>query len=583
MKAKWLDNLIPLHTRYLGIQYAGWKPTKFADENLGCILYSDVYVPMPDGVRLSADIYTPKKKGRYPSIVQFSAYNRDLHTVGMPTGTNEIGSPPNFTNRGYNVVVLTARGVGRSEGQLRYWQCDEEVDDHFHAIQWVSEQSWCDGQIALFGSSYYGMSQVNVAVKEPPALKAFFANEVCTDYFRHVFHYAGLSANSFMSLWAGSNFTEKNIKRYIAPWKRALLSHFINHSWTSKLGHTFINYIYHNLKDHYVAKEALPFYEHILFDLNTREENVAHGPFQALKNIHIPFVVVQNRTDIALHQFGAYDLFEHSATPENKKWLIINRPEYELPVLEWQLEAAAFFDYIIKGLDNGYQQRLPVRYWVDGEERFEGSTTFPPENTAKEKWYFSPNALSKTVPEESDETWVNVPPNADIVKNINNMAAQTLEYELTVDKTFKVAGPVTMHLKFSCNEIDSFVVVRVDRIESSGKSSFLTMGHIRAATRSLYENYSSKCEVALDTSIHQPLQRGVPVLLSFSLMPTAALFKKGDKMVISIGSRTDYVSPTPKEGIIAPQFQTPFYFCRNKIYYGSETYIEFNVEKGQVL
>ncbi|SPX62705.1 hydrolase CocE/NonD family protein [Legionella feeleii] len=175
-----------------------------------------------------------------------------------------------------------------------------------------------------------------------------------------------------------------------------------------------------------------------------------------------------------------------------------------------------------------------------------------------------------------------MPPNADIVKNMNNMAAQTLEYEFTVDKTFKVAGPVTMHLKFSCNEIDSFVVVRVDRIDSSGTSSFLTMGHIRAATRSLYENYSSKCEVALDTSIHQPLQRNVPVLLCFSLMPTAALFKKGDKVVISIGSRTDYVSPTPKEGIIAPQFQTPFYFCRNTIYYGSETYIEFNVEKGQV-
>ena len=102
--------------------------------------------------------------------------------------------------------------------------------------------------------------------------------------------------------------------------------------------------------------------------------------------------------------------------------MIINRPEYELSVLEWQLEAAAFFDYIIKGLDNGYQQRLPVRYWVDGEEKFAGSTTFPPQNTAKEKWYFSPNALSKTVPEESDETWVNVPPNADIVKNIQGYA-----------------------------------------------------------------------------------------------------------------------------------------------------------------
>ena len=52
--------------------------------------------------------------------------------------------------------------------------------------------------------------------------------------------------------------------------------------------------------------------------------------------------------------------------------MILAPPPYELPVYAWQLEAIAFFDHILRGTGNGYGEQPPVRYWLDGEERFVG-------------------------------------------------------------------------------------------------------------------------------------------------------------------------------------------------------------------
>ena len=97
MSAFW-DNLIPLRPSLSGMQLAGWDPKGAAMRGLGCRLLADQRVPVGDGVSLSADVYVPKAAGRYPAVVQFAAYCKELHTAGVPTGSNEIGSPPAFTD-----------------------------------------------------------------------------------------------------------------------------------------------------------------------------------------------------------------------------------------------------------------------------------------------------------------------------------------------------------------------------------------------------------------------------------------------------------------------------------------------------
>ena len=97
--------------------------------------------------------------------------------------------------------------MGRSGGTQNVFLSPEDVDDHERAIAWAAAQPWCDGRVALFGTSYYGMTQPLVAVRRPPALKAFFCNEICTDYFRHLAQFGGVFNLYFCSLWMGANFT----------------------------------------------------------------------------------------------------------------------------------------------------------------------------------------------------------------------------------------------------------------------------------------------------------------------------------------------------------------------------------------
>ena len=65
-------------------------------------------------------------------------------------------APPVFTDRGYAHVIVSRRGMGRSGGAEVVLSQRQDVDDHAQVIQWAAAQPWCDGQVVLFGTSYYG-------------------------------------------------------------------------------------------------------------------------------------------------------------------------------------------------------------------------------------------------------------------------------------------------------------------------------------------------------------------------------------------------------------------------------------------
>jgi uncharacterized protein len=223
-KTRFRDNVIPLKGGLFGPQLAGWTPRSAVHERMGCRLYADQMIPVEDSIALAADVYTPKKPGRYPAIIAYSAYCTQLQSTGAPTGTNETGSPPVFTDRGYAHVIVARRGMGRSQGESTAYFNDQDVEDHAKVIAWAAAQPWCDGQVVLFGTSYYGIVQPQVATLQPPALKGFFSIEMCTDYFRHIVMFGGAPQNDFLALWNGANFTDFQFKLRVPPFTRALMS-----------------------------------------------------------------------------------------------------------------------------------------------------------------------------------------------------------------------------------------------------------------------------------------------------------------------------------------------------------------------
>ncbi|QNK02213.1 CocE/NonD family hydrolase [Dyella telluris] len=589
-KPRFRDNLVPLRADHSGHQLAGWQPSAKAMEGLGCQILADQRVPVAPDVALAADVYLPRKAGRYPAILAFGAYTKELHSAGVPAGTNEVGCPPVFTDRGYAHVIVTRRGMGQSDGTFDVFFNDQEVSDHEATIAWVAAQPWCNGEVVMYGTSYYGCVQANVAVRQPPALKAFFTHEMCTDYFRHIAMYGGTPNNEFLSLWLGSNFTDQVIGLRVPPLTRALVSQVLNSPlkkfWWPRFK-KMIRKIMVNFTTKTPTLEARRVFANFLIDGKTRASNrMPAGPYASLDRIDVPFVVVQNEAMWNLHQFGSYDLWQHASTPPDRKWLIIGEASYQLPAYEWQQEALAFFDHVLRNTPNGYVDQPHVRYWLKGADRFQGDDAFPATGAVRRRLYLQQrgddrdmHALATEAPANGATSWAAVPLGAITTGGFDDVANQTLSFAWLAAQDTEFAGAVTARLRFSCNEIDSHVVARLSHVSAAGAETLLSMGMIRPARRRLDPSRGSRCEIAMDTDVVEPLVPGEPVTLEFSLTPAPVLVRQGEQLRLSVASRTDLLRSDQSHDHAHFDCQVPPYFSRNTIHCGEDSYVELDEVK----
>lgn len=584
-KAKFWNNVVPLRASLEGPQLAGWVPGPPARQGLGCVLHADLMIPVADGVALAADVYTPKQQGRYPVVLMYSAYSKELQASGAPTGTNEIGSAPVFTDRGYVHMTVARRGMGRSQGESILFFSDSDVQDHAAVIAWAAEQPWCDGNVVLFGTSYYGITQVQVAATQPPALKAFFSIEMCTDYFRQIVMFGGAPQTDFLTLWMGANFTDGQFRLRVPPLARALASQVLNSRlrrlWWPQVRKRMVR-IQDGFKTRTPSKPMRELFANWVLDGKTRGSNsVPAGPSKDLAKIVVPFVVVQNPGHFNLHQFGAYDLFENAGTRPDRKWMIIGHAEYELPAYHWQLEALAFFDHILFGAANGYASQAPVRYWTQGADEFRQAGGFPIPGSESLRFFLASNGSDASMHrlcgepgETGSNRWAAVPLGATKVPGFDEVANQLLSYEAVIDADIELSGPITANLKFSCNEIDSHVVSRLGRVDRAGVFHLLSMGTIRPACRTIDIERSTSVEIAMDIDVPRPLTPGEPVLLRFSLTPRPVVLKAGERLRFDVASRTDLLRSNVSNGHAQFDMQVPPYFSRNALHYGPDCYVE---------
>lgn len=581
------DNLIPLKGGLSGPQLAGWTPGPPARSGLGCRMLADEPIEVAPAISLAADVYLPKTPGRYPAVIAFAAYSKELQAAGVPAGNNETGSPPVFTDRGYAHVLVARRGMGRSEGEDAVFLNDTDVTDHAKVIQWASEQDWCDGQVVLFGTSYYGLTQLQVARLRPPALKGFFAIETCTDYFRHIAMFGGAPQPDFFALWMGANFTPFQFRLHVPPLARALTSHITNSPlkrfWEPLLKKR-MSRIMKGFERLEPARQTREIFAALMLDGKTRATSaLPTGPSGGLDAIEAPFVVVQNAGYLNLHQFGAYDLFENAATPTDRKWLIIGPAEYELPVYHWQLEALAFFDHLVYGAGNGYDAQPRVRYWTAGSRDYRVAADWPLPGSEPLRLYPTSNGADAVMhrldraPGEGANRWAATPLGAILTPGFDDVANPILSFELPIETEIELTGPVTASLSFSCNEIDSHVIARTGRVAQDGSYEILSMGSIRPACRRIDAARSTATEIALDIDTPEPLTPGVPVALRFSLTPQPVVLQPGERLRLDIGSRTDLLRSDVSHGHAQFDMQVPPYFSRNTLHYGADTFLEFRV------
>ncbi|MCX5495808.1 CocE/NonD family hydrolase [Kaistia dalseonensis] len=584
-KRTFWDNLIVPKGGLFGEQLAGWIPGPAAKSGLGCRVLAEQRIEVAAEASLSADVYLPKVPGRYPAVVAFAAYSKELQAAGAPTGNNETGSPPVFTDRGYAHIIVARRGMGRSTGADGVYLNDTDVEDHAKVIQWAAAQPWCDGQVVLFGTSYYGMTQPQVARLRPPALKGFFAIEICTDFFRHIAMFGGAPQPDFFATWMGANFTPLQFRLHLPPLLRALASHITNSPlkrlWWPQLRKRMAR-VMRAFQNEIPAQATRELFAALMLDGKTRATSVLPmGPSGALGDVTVPFVVVQNPGYFNLHQFGAYDLFENAGTPPDQRWLIIGSPAYELPAYHWQLEALALFDHLLYGSENGYASQARVRYWRQGAGTYGSAEDWPLPGSTSLRLYLASGGgdtathrLTPDPPMDGVNRWAAVPPHATVTAGFAEVANQSLAFEMPIEAEMELTGPVTVSLGFSSNEIDSHVVARMGVVAADGAYRILSMGTIRPACRRIDAARSTATEIAIDIDTPKPLAPGVPVTLRFSLTPQPVVLRSGQRLRLDIASRTDLLRSNVSHGYAQFDMPVPPYFARNTVHYGPDTFIE---------
>lgn len=123
-------------------------------------------LPLRDGTQLNYDLYQPDRESAYPTILMRTPY-----TKTSLLDERIYANVRRYTDHGYIVMVSECRGTGASEGVLNA-NAAAEYDDGVDTIAWIAAQPWCDGNVGMFGLSYFGFTQLAAASERPKALKA---------------------------------------------------------------------------------------------------------------------------------------------------------------------------------------------------------------------------------------------------------------------------------------------------------------------------------------------------------------------------------------------------------------------------
>ena len=150
----------------------------------GIRFYKNIMIPMRDGKKLAMDLYVPTVDVPHPVILTYIPYRKD--DLAPFTGMQYFWAKHDFIG-----ARIDCRGTGSSEGLNDDEYRTIEQQDGFEAIEWIAEQSWCDGKIAMTGGSYGGFTCVQIAALAPPHLVTIIPWNFTDDRYTDDCHYRG--------------------------------------------------------------------------------------------------------------------------------------------------------------------------------------------------------------------------------------------------------------------------------------------------------------------------------------------------------------------------------------------------------
>ena len=358
----------------------------------------NVPIPMRDGTILRADVYRPQTEGQYPVLVERVAYE----LVERCQANGEY-----HARRGYVFVGQNVRGRFASRGVFSLGRDDAwgANRDGYDTIEWAGTQPWSNGNVGMLDGSNSGLTQYLLAPTRPPHLKALFVRQAGSDPYHDLVFPGGAYWLGFRTKWI-MDLVLTYLQHESAPpgpgtdaararLEKALLE---IESWNRRL-----------------PLKSCPPLEGLADWSFEWLEHPEDGPFWWATNVSHKF----REVDVPiLHLGGWFDFFPRStlrcfqgiraqgrsaACRDNQRLVMApwihgakNTNQRQVGELDFGPRAAydlhehrlQWYDYWLKGVENGVMDGPPARVFLMGEDRWLDLETWPPPGITYRPIYF---------------------------------------------------------------------------------------------------------------------------------------------------------------------------------------------------
>ncbi len=494
------------------------------------VVEDDVGIATRDGTRLSARVFRPNAPGTHPVIIAFTAYGKDRGPSQYPTVLNnahdphfdlgrfrvsrwtswEAPDPAFWVPNGYVVVYVDSRGYGKSQGDASILSM-RDGEDFFDAIEWAGTQTWSNGSVGLNGVSYLAISQWVAASANPPHLKAIIPWEGQSDNFREVLFHGGIPETAFTGFWFN---------------RMRSLAH------TNPLPPDFIF--------RFVQRRPLL--------MKTLQERFQPPSGIRLERIDVPALICATWSDQGLHTRGSFEAFKQISSEQ--KWLFTHgRAKWATYYSEEALSTQkAFFDHFLKGENNGFDQRAPVRLEV--------RETLRSYTVREESDWPLPQVQPRPLYLDAGTGTLTTSPPASISEQQYRPDHEQVTFQFTFEEDTELTGNMKLKLWVSTDQGDDMdLFAGIEKLDSEGKpvnffakTGFLrgmvAMGWLRVAHRELDQTRSTPLQPILAHGQELPLAPNEVVPVEIEILPSSTLFRAGESLRVVVQGHDLFEHPT---------------------------------------
>jgi len=580
-----------------GTEFDGENQTSAADTAATVTEDSfSVYISMPDGVKLAAEVLLPAESPgpvKIPAIVEFTRYWRapdmEPEPLELPVEVSQSLAA------GYAYIIVDVRGTGASQGVRKAEFSLAEARDMPHVIDWIAGQSWSNGKVATMGVSYPGNTAEMAALFRHPALVAAVPKFTDFDWYTSIVLPGGLK-NSFIAVrWGagvrkldlndasvfgeheGEPTAENPLIRGVRPvdsdvdgsiLAAASLAHKDNASLADQLATLVYRDEYpiakdlqdsgdmatsvHRSREHY-ENVALPMYQWGSWS----DAGTAAGILARFVQWDVPYRFV-----IGAWSHGG----EHDANP------YAEQDAGPQPSVEQQFaDVFAFLDPMMKSESSGQLPVKVLRYYTMGENVWKTTHVWPPQGQVMQRWYMQANhALAQTGPPPQagyDEytvdfeagsgttsRWATQLGGGDVYYGDRTDADRLLltYTSAPLEQDMEITGSAVVSLEVSSTHEDGAFIVYLEDVAPDGFVRMLSEGELRGVHRAVSETPANETFGpfhSFESKDGQAMKPGQITTVSFALLPVSVLVRKGHSIRVAIaGHDKDTFIRVPETG-----------------------------------